>query len=75
MNSKVISNMFMHLDHSLSLNDVCDNLQAHAEMLSQIRNAVPPSLNGLSHANRTRNAQFAEDLFWEVYDHYRKTVP
>lgn len=75
MNSQVISNMFMHLDHSLSLNDVCDNLQAHAGMLSQIRNAFPPSRNGLSHANRTRNAQFAEDLFWEVYDHYRKTVP
>ena len=37
-------------------------------MLSQIRRCTPPTRNGLSYANRTRNADIAEELFWWVYN-------
>ena len=65
--SNVVTLLYEHLEHSLSLNDVCDSLQHHAGMLSQIRRCSPPTRNGLSYANRNRNADMAEELFWYVY--------
>ena len=65
--SQVLAMLYAHLAHALSLNDVCDSLHNHAGTLRQLGNAVPPSRNGLSHANRTREAGLAEDLFWEQY--------
>ena len=35
--SHVVTLLYEHLAHSLSLNDVCDSLQHHAGILSQIR--------------------------------------
>ena len=35
-----------------------------------MRCAVAPSKNGLSHANRIRDAQMAEKLFWDVLKHF-----
>jgi len=66
--SHVFSMLYSHLAHSLSLNDVCDDLGAHSGTLSQIRGCTPPSRNGLAHANKTRNAAMAEDLFWKTYE-------
>ncbi len=37
--------------------------------------ATPPSRNGLSHANRERNASMAEALFWAVLEHLRTVRP
>lgn len=65
--SHVVTLLYAHLSHALSLNDLCDSLQNHHGSLSQIRECTPPSRNGLSHANRTRNADMAEELFWTVY--------
>lgn len=62
--SHVVALLYEHLAHSLSLNDVCDSLQHYAGILSQIRRCTPPTRNGLSYANRTRNADMAEELFW-----------
>jgi len=62
--SHVVAMMYAQLSHALSLNDVCDALLNHQSYLSQIRDCVPPSRNGLSHANRTRNADMSEELFW-----------
>ena len=64
--SHVVSMVFSQLAHSLSINDLCDNLRHHDATLSTVRGATPPSRNGLSHANRTRNANFAQELFWQV---------
>ena len=58
--------LHLQVAHSLSLNDVCDILQNHSSVLTTIRNAVPPSRSGLSHANKTRNADMAKALFWYV---------
>ena len=67
--SHVISMMFTQISHSLSLNDTCDTLRHHKGVLTTIRKASPPSRNGLSHANKVRNADMAEELFWEVLAH------
>ena len=73
--SHVMAMLYAHLAHSLSLNDICDSLRNHAGPLSQIRNCTPPSRNGLSHANKTRNADMAEELFWRVYESLAKQHP
>lgn len=61
--SHVASLIYAQLAHSVGLNDVCDALGNHPSALYAIGGATAPSKNGLSHANRTRDAQMAEDLF------------
>lgn len=73
--SHVIAMVYAHLAHALSLNDICDSLSNHAGTLEQIRSCTPPSRNGLSHANKTRNADMAEELFWKVYESLSKQYP
>ena len=73
--SHVISMAYAHLAHALSLNDICDSLSNHAGTLEQLRSCTPPSRNGLSHANKTRNADMAEELFWKVYESLSKQYP
>ena len=73
--SHVLSMVYAHLAHALSLNDICDSLSNHAGTLEQIRNCTPPSRNGLSHANKTRSADMAEELFWTVYESLARQYP
>jgi hypothetical protein len=67
--SHVVSLLFAQLTHSIGLNDVCDALRLHKAKLGAIRGAVPPSRNNLSHANRVRNSDMMESLFWRVLKH------
>ena len=73
--SHVVSMMFAQHSHGLSLNDICDTLRLHEGALSTIRNATPPSRNGLSHANRVRPASMAKELFYEVLHYLTKSFP
>ena len=73
--SHVVSLLQAQLSHSIGLNDVCDTLQLNAGSLQAIRGAVPPSRNGLSHANKVRPAEMAEKLFWGVLDHLGELSP
>ncbi|MCP4270324.1 MAG: IS4 family transposase [Candidatus Brocadiaceae bacterium] len=73
--SHVVSLVFAQLSHSLSLNDVCDNLKNHSSALLTISGATPPSRNGFSHANRIRNYKMAEELFWETLSHIKSQHP
>jgi hypothetical protein len=73
--SHVVSLLFTQLAHALSLNDVCDALRHHSGVLTSARRAEPPSRNGLSHANRERNADMAEALFWNVLATFRAQSP
>jgi hypothetical protein len=57
------------------LNDLCDGLKNHTAPLAEIRGATPPSRNGLSHANRNRNSDMAEKLFWHVLAHLQSRHP
>ena len=73
--SHVVSQVHTQLAHSLSLNDVCDDLRNHSGALSTLRGATPPSRNGLSYANRNRNADMAEELFWSTLGHLQAQAP
>jgi len=67
--------MFAQVSHALSLNDVCDTLDNHGGVLTTIRHASAPSRNGLSNANRERNADMAEALFWETLGSLQERWP
>jgi len=73
--SHVVSMVYAQLAHALSLNDVCDSLRNHERALATVRGATAPSRNGLSHANRVRNADMAEELFWTVLGDFRRQHP
>ena len=73
--SHVVSMLFAHLTHAIGLNDVCDGLRLHRGWLTGIRGATPPSRNGMSHANKTRPAQIAQDLYWAVSEHLHGQTP
>lgn len=73
--SHVLTLMFGQLSHAISLNDICDCLKNHNSALSSMRDSVAPSRNGLSHANRERNADMAEDLFWSVLGVMKSRFP
>lgn len=73
--SHVVSMVFAHLSHALSLNDICDTLRHHSGALSTLRNAVAPSRNGLSHANKVRSADMARELFFATLAHLRGHFP
>jgi hypothetical protein len=73
--SHVLALMFGQLTHAIGLNDVCDTLQHHSGVLTTIRESTPPSRNGLSHANRTRDAAMAEALFWKTLAHLESVSP
>jgi len=73
--SHVVSMLFAQLSHALSLNDICDSLRNHVGNLTSMRQAKPPSRNGLSHANRNRDADMAEALFWKTLAFLQKQAP
>ncbi|MBD3320026.1 MAG: DUF4372 domain-containing protein, partial [Chitinivibrionales bacterium] len=73
--SHVVSMVYAQLAHSLSLNDICDSLRNHKASLNSIRGATPPSRNNLSYANRNRDADMAEDLFWETLNALQSSSP
>ena len=73
--SHVLALMHAQLAHSISLNDICDCLRNHCGTLWSMRKAVVPSRNALSNANRVRNADMAEALFWEVLDSLKRMYP
>ena len=73
--SHIISLVYAQLSHAVSLNDVCDALRNNESSLKDIRLATAPSRNGLSYANRTRNADMVEALFWKLLEQFQKRHP
>ena len=73
--SHVVALLYAQLTHALSLNDVCASLRLHSGPLSALRDATPPSKNGLSHANKERDPALAEALFWQMLAHLRGLCP
>src|SRR5436309_4292893 len=73
--SHVVSLLYAQLTHALGLNDVCDALRLHSGPVSTLRGAKPPCKNTLSHANRTRDPQMAERLFYSMLEHLQKLQP
>lgn len=73
--SHLVSLISAQLTHSIGLNDLCDSLQLHSGPLSTVRGATAPSRNGLSHANRERPSEMAEQLFWRTLAHLKEQSP
>lgn len=73
--SHIVSLLYAQLAHAISLNDVCDALHNHESALNTLRGASAPSRNGLSYANRNRNADMAEELFWATLSDIQKEHP
>lgn len=72
--SHLTTMLFAQLTGAISLNDVCDWLRMKARVL--LRHGLSaPSRNGLSHANKERDAAFMEKLFWEQLEHLRYINP
>lgn len=69
--SHVVGMLYAQFTHALGLNDVCDGLRLYSGPLSAIRGATAPARNTLSHANRERPAEMAENLFWRMLEHLR----
>lgn len=66
--------LFAQLSRAIGLNDVCDWLRLKAPVLARF-GVSPPSRNGLSTANRERDALFAEKLFWDLFGHLQHGCP
>ena len=60
--SHIVSMIYCHMAHCISLNDICDGLQNFKGNLNNIRNATAPHRNTLSHANRTRDITLIKNL-------------
>lgn len=73
--SHLVAMLFAQLTHALSLNDVCDALKNHAGKLARIREAVAPAKNTFSHANRQRDGNMAQALFWAILSHLTTVCP
>ena len=73
--SHVVTLLYAQLTHCIGLNDVCDALSLHSGPLSSLRGATAPTRNNLSHSNKVRSAEMAEQLFWAVFEHLGKLSP
>lgn len=73
--SHLVALLYAQFTHALSLNDVSDALKNHAPKLLRIRDAVAPSKNAFSHANRERDGDMAQTLFWEILNHLTTMCP
>ena len=73
--SHLVALLYVQMTHALSLNDVCDALKNHAAKLLRIRLATVPSKNALSHANRERDGEMAQALFWKLHEYFLQANP
>jgi len=73
--SHVISLLYGHFSKAGSLNEICDTLRLHEAELSRIREATAPKRNTFSNANRTRDPEIAETLYWSMLEHFQSICP
>lgn len=72
--SHLASMLFAQLAHAIGLNDVCDWMRLKRKALSRF-GVTPPARNTLSHANKHRDADFVEKLFWSTLAHLQQANP
>jgi len=73
--SHIVSLLFGQLAHTFSLNEICDACAVHEKRLLRIRNVSLPKRNTLSNANRTRNPEIANRLYWDMVSHLSTRSP
>jgi hypothetical protein len=72
--SHLATMLFAQFSRAMGLNDVCDWLRLKAPVIARFGVAAP-SRNGLSNANKERDALFAEKLFWSLLGHLQQINP
>ena len=72
--SHLATMVFVQLARAISLNDVCDWLRLKDRAIAGF-GMTPPSRNNLSHANKVRDADFAQTVFWKTLAHCQKVEP
>ncbi len=65
--SHVLALLYGQIAKASSLNEICDATRLHEPELHRIRGATAPKRNTFSNANRTRNPDIAETLYWETF--------
>jgi len=73
--SHVVALLYGQLAGCDSLNGIVDAARVHEGEWRNIRGAEPPKRNTFSNANRSRNADMAERLYWEVFEHLVTVCP
>jgi hypothetical protein len=73
--SHVVALLYGQLAKASSLNEICDAARLHEPELNRIRGATAPKRNTFSNANRTRNPDIAEKLYWETFGHLQSVCP
>jgi hypothetical protein len=73
--SHVLALLYGQIAKAGSLNEICDAARLHEPELNRIRGATAPKRNTFSHANRNRDPQIAEDLYWAELSHLQKICP
>lgn len=73
--SHVVSQIYGQMTHAVGLNDICDSLDLNSSALRCMRGAKPPKRNTFSNANRTRNPEMAEALYWKLHKHLVESDP
>ncbi len=64
-----------HLSRASCLTEICDDADLNKRKMSLVRNATPGKRNTFSHANRTRPAEVAEEVYWETVRHLGEVSP
>jgi len=73
--SHVLALLYGQITRSGSLNEICDAARLHEPELNRIRGATAPKRNTFSNANRKRDPEIAEKLYWAVFEHLRTICP
>jgi len=73
--SHVLALLYGHLSGASSLNEICDALRLHEPEVTRIRGTVAPKRNTFSNANRRRDPDIAEKLYWAVFGHLQTICP
>lgn len=72
--SHVAAMLFAQLARIVSLSDLRDWLRLKSSILKRF-SIHPPGKNTLAHANKTRDADFIQTLFWEVNALFTRQTP
>ena len=67
--SQIIALLYGHIARAWSLNEICDAAALHSSQWNTFREATPPKRNTFSHANRTRDPNLAQELYWQTMNH------
>lgn len=73
--SHIVSLIYCHVAHCLSINGICDSLGLHCALLNSIRNATAPRRNTLAHANKTRSSEAIKAVYYAIPAHCHTVHP